>query len=424
MSPRAVVTGVGVIAPSGLDAAAHWKTVTSGTNRLGRISLFDPSRYETTIAGEVTDFEISGQLDGRLVVQTDRWTWMGLLSARQAIADAGLADTEIDPYELSVSLASSSGGNQFGQKELQRLWSLPDRTVGAYQSIAWFYAATVGQVSIHNQAKGPCNVLAAESAGGLDSIAHAARLIRRGAPMVLAGGLEAPLSPYALACQQRNGWLSVAAQPERAYLPFDTDAAGYVPGEGGAVLLVEDLDHALARNAPVIYGEVLGWASTHDGEPTKRGGSGSVRHYAASMRTALSRAGVSPDEVDVVIPDALGVPGYDAAEAQALHEVFGESGPSAVTSQKSLVGRMYQGGSALDVVTALLAMREQVLPASTGQANPAPGCALNFVAETRPAEVNVALIGARGYDGFNSSLVIGRYDADHAESGVALQEAG
>ncbi|HEV3360694.1 MAG TPA: beta-ketoacyl synthase N-terminal-like domain-containing protein [Pseudonocardiaceae bacterium] len=422
MSGRAVITGIGVTAPSGLDAEEHWKTVAEGTSRLGRISLFDPSRYETTIAGEVSDFDVTGKLDGRLVVQTDRWTWMGLVAARQALADAGLADTDIDPYELSVSLASSSGGNQFGQKELQRLWSLPDRTVGAYQSIAWFYAATVGQVSIHNQAKGPCNVLASESAGGLDSIAHAARLVRRGAPMVLAGGLEAPLSPYALACQQRNGWLSVADDPERAYLPFDEGASGYVPGEGGAVLLVEDLDHAIARGVPFIYGEILGSASTHDGEPTRRGGKGSVTHYASAMRSALARAGVGPSDVDVVIPDALGVPGYDEAEAQALHEVFGESGPAAVTTQKSLVGRMYQGGSALDVVTALLAMREQTLPASTGQAKPAAGCALNFVRETTAAQVNVALIGARGYDGFNSSLVIGRYDAEAPVA--ALKEAG
>ena len=422
MSGRAVITGIGVTAPSGLDAEEHWKTVAEGTSRLGRISLFDPSRYETTIAGEVGEFDVAGQLDGRLVVQTDRWTWMGLISARQALADAGLAEGEIDPYELSVSLASSSGGNQFGQKELQRLWSLPDRTVGAYQSIAWFYAATTGQVSIHNQAKGPCNVLVSESAGGLDSLAHAARLVRRGTPLVLAGGLEAPLSPYALACQQRNGWLSVADDPERAYLPFDQEASGYVPGEGGAVLLVEDLDHAIARGVPFIYGEILGWASTHDGEPTRRGGNGSARHYASAMRTSLARAGVDPSEVDVVIPDALGVPGYDEAEAAALHEVFGEAGPAAVTTQKSLVGRMYQGGSALDVVTALLAMREQTLPVSAGQASPAPGCALNFVRETKAAEVNVALIGARGYDGFNSSLVIGRYDAEASE--VALKEAG
>ncbi|MDQ3403050.1 MAG: ketosynthase chain-length factor, partial [Actinomycetota bacterium] len=193
MSRRAVITGVGVVSPSGMSSQQHWDTVTTGENRIGPISLFDASNYSTTIAGEVAGFDMAGHVDGRLLVQTDRWTWMGFAAAEQAITDACLDLSEMDPYEVSVVLASSSGGNQFGQKELQRLWSNPERTVGAFQSIAWFYAATVGQLSLRHQAKGPSNVLVSESAGGLDSLAHAARVINRGVSVVLAGGLEAPL---------------------------------------------------------------------------------------------------------------------------------------------------------------------------------------------------------------------------------------
>jgi minimal PKS chain-length factor (CLF/KS beta) len=358
----------------------------------------------------VAGFEPEGHVDSRIAVQTDRWTWLAFGAAREALGDAALDPAALDPYSMSVALASSSGGNQFGQGELQRLWGRPDRTVGAYQSIAWFYAASVGQLSIKYQMKGPSSVLAAESAGGLDSLAHATRSIRRGTRVVLAGGTEAPLGPYALACQQRSGWLSTVADAERAYLPFDAGASGFVPGEGGAVVVVEDLEHALERDAPTIYAEIVGWGATHDGEPTRPGSAGSVRQYARAMRLALDRSGLQPGDVDVVFPDALGLPAYDAAEAAALQEVFGEAGPAAVTTQKPLLGRLYQGGSALDAATAALALRAGVIPAAAGPDRPAPGCALRFVTEPQPSDPDVAMVNARGFDGFNTSLLLRRWE--------------
>jgi len=404
---RAVITGMGVVAPSGIGADEHWKTVLDGDSKIGRISIFDPGPYDTSLAGEVRDFHAADHVESRLAAQTDRWTWFGLAAAAEALGDAGIDPASTDPYRRAVVLASSSGGNHFGQQELQRLWSQPSRTVSAYQSIAWFYAASVGQIAIRHQFKGPSCVLAAESAGGLDSIAHAARIISRGASFVLAGGTEAPLSPYALVCQQRSGWLSTSDDPERAYLPFGTGAAGYVPGEGGAVFVVEDLDHALERKGATIHAEVAGWGATHDGEYSWRRGAGSVRQYARAMRLALDRAGLRPSDIDVVIPDALAVPAYDVTEASALRQVFGPDVP--VTTQKPLVGRLYQGGSALELATALLAMRHQTIPAAAGVEQPAEGCELAFVRTNRPGPVNAIMINARGFDGFNSSLIIRKY---------------
>ncbi len=417
MTRRAVITGIGVVAPSGVGLDDHWKTVTSGENRVGPITLFDPTPYATTLAGEVRDFDVSDYVENRLAVQTDRWTWLGFAAAVEAFGDAALDPTRLNPYSIAAVLASSSGGNLFGQRELQRLWSQPSRTVGAYQSIAWFYAASVGQLSIRHQLKGPCSVLVAESAGGLDSLAHAARTVRRGVPVVLAGGTEGPLSPYALACQQRSGWLSTRTDPEHAYRPFDVDAAGYVPGEGGVVFVVEDLEHALARQAPTIYAEIAGWGATHDGEHTTRTSGGSVRQYTRAMRTALDRAGLAPADIDVVFPDALGVPAYDRAEAAALREVFGADTTVPVTTQKPLVGRMYQGGSALDVATALLAMRNDLVPPTAGLDEPAPGCELTFARALQPTRVTAAMVNARGFDGFNSSLVLRRYGDDEPSAG-------
>ncbi len=331
---------------------------------------------------------------------------MAFAAAEGALAGASLSLADADPYRVAVVMASSSGGNQFGQRELQRLWSQPSRTVGAYQSIAWFYAATVGQLSIRHQAKGPSNVLVSESAGGLDSLAHAARMLRRGVSVVLAGGLEAPLSPYALACQVASRMLSTDDDPRTAYRPFDATASGYVPGEGGAVLIVEDRDYALARGAPAIAAEIGGWGATHDGRhATAEPGH---EQYARSMRMALDGAALRPDEVDLLIPDAMGVPGYDRSEARAITGVFGPRGVP-VTSHKSLTGRMYQGGAALDVVTALLAMREQVIPAMTGLGEPPEDFDLDFVRTARETAVANVLVCARGFDGYNSSLLLVRH---------------
>jgi 3-oxoacyl-(acyl-carrier-protein) synthase len=408
MTHRAVITGIGVVAPSGIGVEEHWKTILDRHVKIGPITLFDSGPYDTCLAGEVPEFNVADHVESRLAAQTDRWTWFGFAAAAQALRDARLDAAAGDPYRGAVVLASSSGGNQFGQKELQRLWSQPSRTVSAYQSIAWFYAASVGQIAIRHQLKGASCVLAAESAGGIDSLAHAARTIERGASFVLAGGTEAPLSPYALVCQQRSGWLSGCRDPQRAYLPFDADATGYVPGEGGAVFVVEDLAHALERPESTIYGEIAGWGATHDGERTWRRSSGSARQLARAMRLALDRAGLAPAEIAVVMPDALGVPAYDRTEAAALRSVFGPEVP--VTTHKSLTGRLYQGGSALDVATALLAMQQDMIPATAGVQNPAAGCELAFVRANQPGPIEAVMINSRGFDGFNSSLVIRRFD--------------
>jgi minimal PKS chain-length factor (CLF/KS beta) len=429
VTPRAVVTGIGIVAASGIGTDAYWKVAMSGEIRTGRIGAFDPSRYDTTLAGEVEGFQATDHMPSRFAAQTDRWTHLAFCAARQALADAELDPGSFDPYHLSVALASGSGGNDFGQRELQRLWSGPSRTVSSYQSIAWFYAASVGQLSIRHGMKGPSVVLVSEGAGGLDSLAHAARLVRRGTPVVLAGGTEAPLSPYALTCQQHNRLMSTRTDPARAYLPFDVDAGGYVPGEGGAVLVVEDLDHARVRGAPVVYGEIAGVAATFGAARTGRsaavgrsaaacgaGGVGDgepgravqVAQYARAMRTALERAGARPDELDVVFPDALGSPAADRDECAAMRAAFGAASPP-VTTQKPLVGRLYQGGSALDATTALLAMRHEVLPATAGTHTVAPGCEANFVAAVTPTPVRTAMVNARGYDGYNASLVLRRF---------------
>ena len=164
---RAVITGLGVVAPNGIGNDAFWKATTSGKSGIGPIQRFDPSKYDTKLAGEVDGFSAAEYIDKRLMVQTDHWTHMALAGAQMAFEDAAFdPQAQEDEYSMSVITASSSGGNEFGQNEIQNLWGKGPVFVGAYQSIAWFYAATTGQISIKHQMKGPCGVVVAEGGGG------------------------------------------------------------------------------------------------------------------------------------------------------------------------------------------------------------------------------------------------------------------
>jgi minimal PKS chain-length factor (CLF/KS beta) len=411
MTRRVVITGLGVVAPNGLGTEAYWKATRDGVSGIKRISRFDPSPYATQLAGQVEGFQATAYIPQQLIVQTDRWTWMALAAAQMALKDAAFEPSrQADPYTMSVVTASSSGGNEFGQKEIQSLWGKGPIFVGAYQSIAWFYAATTGQISIKYGIKGPNGVIVTEGAAGLDALQHSRRTIRRGVDVVVSGGTEAPIGPYALVCQMRNGLLSTAKDPAAAYRPFDAAANGYVPGEGGAILLVESLEHARGRGAPQIYGEVAGYAATqdayHHARPAPDG-----RQFARAMALALKDAGAEPQDVDVVFADAFGAPEWDALEAKAIKEVFGPHAARVpVTAPKTMVGRLYAGGASLDVAAALLAIRDACIPPTINLDRPAEGCDLNFVrGKAQAKEIKTVLINARGFGGFNSALVLRKY---------------
>ena len=406
---RAVITGIGVVAPNGIGTDKWWKATTGGKSGLGAITRFDTQRYDTKIAGEVDGFEASDYIEKRLQVQTDRWTHMALAAAQMAMDDASFDPSQYDEYKMSVITASSSGGNEFGQKEIENLWGRGPGFVGAYQSIAWFYAATTGQLAIRHGMKGPCGVVLSEGAGGLEAVQQARRTIRRGVETVVSGGLEAPIGPYALTCQMQNGLLSTQTDADAAYRPFDARANGYVPGEGGAILLIESLEEARERGVPQVYGEVAGYCATHDGhhwgEPAPDG-----KQLARAMRSAIEDAGLEPGDIDAVFADGAGTLEHDKIEASAIRQVFGSRASEVpVTVPKTMVGRLYAGGASLDMAAALLAMRDGSIPPTINLDEPASECDLNFVTgSAKKADLGAVLISARGYGGFNGALVLRR----------------
>lgn len=402
-SDAPVITGLGVVAPTGIGTQEHWAAVLGGKSGIGRISRFDADRYPVRYAGEVPGFVTTDRVPSRLISQTDRGTHLALAATVEALADAGVDPKQLPEYEMAVVTASSSGGTEFGQHEMESLYQNGSAWVGAYQSIAWFYAATTGQVSIRHGLRGPCGVICCEQAGGLDAVGQSRRLIRRDSRLVVTGGTDASLCPYGLTAQLSNGELSTRTDQDRAYLPFSPDASGYLPGEGGAILIMESAAAAAARGAGPGYARVLGYAAGFDPVPE----SGRPPALRRTLETALADAGVAPDEVDVVFADASGVPEQDAAEAAAIRQVFGVGGVP-VTAPKTLTGRLYGGGGALDVATAALALREGIIPHTTGPEAAAPEYGLDLVlGGPRPAPLRTALVLARGYGGFNAALVLG-----------------
>ncbi|MDC0771059.1 ketosynthase chain-length factor [Streptomyces sp. HD] len=399
------VTGIGVVAPNGLHQDTYWKSVKEGTCVLDRITREGCEHLPLRVAGEVRGFDPSALIEETFLVQTDKFTHFALAAADAALQDAGLSSTAADsPYSVGVVTAAGSGGGEFGQRELQKLWGKGSRFVGPYQSIAWFYAASTGQISIRKGFKGPCGVVASDEAGGLDAVAHAAGAVRRGTDVVVVGAAEAPLAPYSGVCQLGYPELSTVADPARAYRPFTSAACGFVPAEGGAVLVVEDQERA-QRRAAVVRAIVAGHAATFTGasrwDLSREG-------LAHAIKGALDEAGCAPEEIDVVFADAMGTPEADRAEALALADALGRHGTRVpVTAPKTGIGRAYCGAPLLDIVAAVLAMEH-------GQIPPTPGVFdichdIDLVTSTaRPAELRTALVLSRGLMGSNSALVLRR----------------
>jgi minimal PKS chain-length factor (CLF/KS beta) len=399
---RAVVTGVGVVAPNGLGVDAYWDATLNGRSGLNTFQRFDPESYPVQVGGEVLDFEVKKWVPGKLRPQTDRVTQFAIGAATWTLEDAGVTVADWDEWDIGVVTANTCGGFEFGQKELQKLWGTHPSLVSAYQSFAWFYAVNTGQISIHQGIKGHCSVIVTEQAGGLDALWHGRRLLANGTLKVaLAGGLDAPICPWGMAAQIPNGKMTTVTDPARAYLPFDRAASGYVPGEGGALVTIEELDAARGRGAQV-YGEIAGYAATFDPAPA----TGRPSALPAAVKGALDRAGLTPGDIDVVLADAFGDQELDGIEARTIADIFG---PRAVpvSVPKSLVGRLYSGGAPLDVVTALLMIRDGVIPAAGNDIDVPDEYELDLVlGQPREKPIRHALVIARGLGGFNAALVV------------------
>lgn len=411
---QVVITGIGCITPAGIGLDKLWDLSVSGEARTQTINRFDASRYQCQVAGQANDFDAQQALPPRTVKRTDRFTHLALATVNQALDDARLAindENGVRPDRVAVTVGNVLGGWEFAERELRELWRDGVREVSPYQATAWFPAAPQGNICINLGIKGPARTFVSDRASGAYALMHGADVIRRGqADVVIAGGTEAPLSPYAWLCCQTGGYLTRHGnkQPESAYRPFDRRHTGSVVGEGSAFLILEELEHARKRGA-TIYGELKGWAVGTDGyipfytvEPH-----GYV--LTKTMQKTLRHAALEAGNIDAIFAHGSGIPVEDMTEVYAIRDTFGDrSRQIPVTAPKSAIGHMLGAAAPADVALALRAMARQELPPTANLDQPAPGFDLNFVrgSSQKVESYRNSLVVSRGLGGVNACLVV------------------
>lgn len=408
MPDNAVITGLGVVTPAGIGVPTFWEGMLSGKSFISPLDSFDATRFTSQVAGSVKNFDPAAYLDPRIIIQSDRWTHFDLVCAQEALQDSGVQIRDEAPTKVGAVYAAGTGGNSYGQQQLHICGSLGPKHVSVYLSIAWFYAASIGQVSIQNKIRGYGRNICAEAAGGPIAMGHAARIIEQNVcDVVLVGGCEAPLTPYTFASHQASGLLSSENGPY-PYRPFAATRSGTIVGEGGASFCVEKREHALRRDAH-IYAEIAGWSQAFDGISTQ-GPASDGRVYARTISQALQMARLNPSEIDWIICDGLGTWDGDKAEVQALQSVFGADLPAIPASApKSMIGRLFNGGSTVDIACALLGLEQSIILPTVGTEQLDPTFPIDCVpGQARSKKLRNVLIGARGFGGFNSAIVLKR----------------
>lgn len=421
---RIVITGIGCITPAGIGVDALWEQVQSGQACTQTIDHFDASRYLCQVAGQANDFKADQMLSPRFVKRTDRFTHLALATVQQALKDAHLtigttsdANSKggktdgIDPERVGVTVGNILGGWEFAERELRELWRDGEREVSPYQATAWFPAAPQGAICITRGIKGPARTFISDRASGAYALIHGADLIRRGqADVVIAGGTEAPLSPYGWLCCQTSGFLTRHGNkfPTAAYRPFDRRHTGSVVGEGSAFLILEELERAQQRGA-TIYGELRGYSLGSDGYMPYYTVEPHGYILAKTMRKCLQHASLEIEDIDVIFAHGSGIPVEDMTEVYAIKEVFGkQSQHIPVTAPKSAIGHMLGAAAPADVALAMHAMAKEEIPPTANLDQPAPGFDLDFV-QRRSRRVEAchhSLIVSRGLGGVNACLVV------------------
>jgi 3-oxoacyl-[acyl-carrier-protein] synthase II len=412
---RVVVTGMGAVTPIGNDVATFWTNLVAGKSGVRRIEAFDPSRICSQVAGEVRDFDPSGVLDRKEQRRNDRFTQFALVTAAEALRDAGL------PEHLEGALAERTGsiiGTGFGGSitiadGLQTFAERgPDRVSPFFVPMAIANLAA-GQISIILGTKGPGFATVSACASGGHALGEAAETIRRGdADVMLAGGAEAPVAEAwtAAFCAMRA--LSTRNDdPETASRPFDMGRDGFVMAEGAAVLVLEALDHAEARGAR-IHAELVGYGASMDASHItlpSPGGEGAAR----AMRRAIEKAGLEPSDVAYVNAHATSTPEGDSAELQAIRSVLGDHTPrAAISANKSMLGHTLGAAGAIEAVATVKTITDGCAPPTINLSDPDPaGEGLDLVpGHAKSGRFDVALSNSFGFGGQNSAVVFRRWE--------------
>lgn len=409
-SRRVVVTGLGLITPLGNDVSSSWEALKNGKSGIAAIEHFDVSDFSTRFGGSIKDFDCSLYMEPKDARRMDIFMQYGIAAGVQAVRDAGLDSEVANPDRAGVAIGSGIGGITAIEQTTLQIQKSGPRKVSPFFVPGSIINMIAGNLSIRFGLKGPNIAVTTACTTGTHNIGLAAAMIANNqADIMLAGGAEMATSPVGL-----GGFCAARAlstrndDPERASRPWDKDRDGFVLSDGAGILVLEEYDHAKARNA-TIYAELTGFGMSGDAyhmTSPPAGGAGA----AQCMRNALLSAGLNADQVDYVNAHGTSTQAGDIAETDAIKSVFGEHAKSlAVSSSKSMLGHLLGASGSVEAIIAILSLRDQVITPTINLVEPDVGCDLDYVPNTaRDAAINIALSNSFGFGGTNGSLIFRR----------------
>jgi len=411
LNRRVVVTGVGLLCGCGIGTDAVWQSLLAGSSGIGPITLFDASRHDARIAGEVRGFDPLNWVEKKEIKKMGRFIQFALAGADFAMKMSGLAVTPEISEEVGVYIASGIGGFDVIEREHTKLLQGGPGKISPFFIPATIVNLAAGHISIRYGARGPNSATATACSASAHAIGDAFKIIQRcDADAMICGGAEAAITPLSVGGFAAARSLSTRNdEPTRASRPFDAQRDGFVIGEGAGILILEELEFARRRGAPILA-EVVGYGMTGDAfhitQPAE-GGDGAYR----VMKRGVKDAGVTPDVIGYVNAHGTSTPIGDAIETAAMKKLFGEKAKSVpVSSTKSMTGHLLGGAGGLEAGISVLALRDQILPPTINYENPDPECDLDYVPnQARKAEVHYALSNSFGFGGTNACLLFKRW---------------
>ena len=408
---RVVITGLGAITPIGIGRDEYWNALISGKSGIGKITRFDTSEFTSKIGAEVKDFEASDYMDKKESRRMDRFSQFAVAATKLAFEDSKIDLENTDLERVGVVVGSGIGGMETLEKEFTKMTDRGPNRVSPLFIPMMISNMAPGQVSMAFGLKGTSMAITTACASGTHSIGESFRMIKEGKmDIIVAGGTEAAITPIAVA-----GFCSMKAlstrndDPEHASRPFDKERDGFVMGEGAGILILEDLEHALAREAD-IYGEVVGYGSTSDAfhitqpDPEAKGAS-------RAMEMAIEEAGIEPSEVGYI--NAHGTSTYfnDKLETLAIKNVFKEHSKDInISSTKSMTGHLLGAAGGIEAIATALALKEGRIPPTINYEKSDEECDLNYTPnKSVKRDINYALSNSLGFGGHNASILIKKY---------------
>ena len=407
---RVVITGIGIHSPAGLGLDANWQNIIDGKSGISSIESFDTTGMPASIAGQILDFDPENWIDKKSCRKMDRFIQLGMAAGLDAMADSGLEITEEIAPRVGVHIGAGIGGLATIEKQTQTLFERGPRRISPFYIPSSIINMISGNLSISLGAKGPNLAIVTACATGTHSIGDAARLIEYGdADVMFAGGAESSITPTGMAGFGNARTLSTRNDdPQAASRPWDKGRDGFVMGEGAAVMVLEELEHARQRGAQ-IYAELAGFGLSGDAyhmtSPVPDG-----EGAARCMENAMRNAAVNPQEVDYINAHGTSTLLGDVAETMALKRAMGDHANAvAISSTKSMTGHLLGAAGAIEAVYTTLALKHQVAPPTINLDDPDPECDLDYVPATaREMKIDVAMSNSFGFGGTNGTLIMKR----------------